>query len=139
MPPIRTESSQKSANQESNILLAFSDIKDGCIRSLRAAAKLYKILYAILYRRANGLILYVDKCSTDYKLIQLEKDLLTEWILSMDSYRAVSRPATVREMVNILLAVYGSLSLSTVSKNWLSIFVNCCKELCLYFSKCYNY
>ena len=43
MPPIRTESSQKPANQEGKILLALNDIKNGRIASIRAAAKLYDI------------------------------------------------------------------------------------------------
>ncbi|KAJ5242255.1 uncharacterized protein N7469_000582 [Penicillium citrinum] len=37
MPPIRTESSQKLVNQEGKILLALDDIKNSCIKSIRAA------------------------------------------------------------------------------------------------------
>ncbi|KAJ5583845.1 hypothetical protein N7450_006509 [Penicillium hetheringtonii] len=48
MPPIHTESSQKSANQENKILLALSDLKDGRIKSICAAAKLYAILCSTL-------------------------------------------------------------------------------------------
>lgn len=43
MPPQRTESSQKSANQEGEILLALSHLKDSGIPSIRAVAKLYDI------------------------------------------------------------------------------------------------
>jgi hypothetical protein len=48
MPPIRTESRQKLANQEGKILLALSDIKDGRVKSLREAARLYVIPRATL-------------------------------------------------------------------------------------------
>jgi hypothetical protein len=43
MPLIRTESSQKSSNQEGKILLALDDLQNGRIKSLRAAATLYAI------------------------------------------------------------------------------------------------
>jgi hypothetical protein len=43
MPLIRTESSQKSANQEGRILLALNDLKNGRIKSIRVAAELYDI------------------------------------------------------------------------------------------------
>ena len=38
MPPIRTESSQKLANQEGRILLALDDIKNSRIKSIRVVA-----------------------------------------------------------------------------------------------------
>lgn len=49
---IRTESSQKSANQEGRILLALSDIKSDRVKSLHVAAKLYDIPYITLRARA---------------------------------------------------------------------------------------
>ncbi|KAJ5231299.1 uncharacterized protein N7469_005887 [Penicillium citrinum] len=54
MPPIRSESSQKLANREGKILLILSNIKNGCINSLRAAAKLYKISFSTLQIYADG-------------------------------------------------------------------------------------
>ncbi|EPS30863.1 hypothetical protein PDE_05815 [Penicillium oxalicum 114-2] len=60
MPPIRSESSQKLANQEGKVLLALSDIKDGRINSLRAAAKLYEIPFSTLQARADGRIARYD-------------------------------------------------------------------------------
>jgi len=65
----------------------------------------------------------------------LEKDLFVDWIISIDLYRTVSRPATVAEIANILLAVYSNYSLSTVDKNWLSVFINWYKKIRLYFSR----
>ena len=117
MPLIRSESSQKLANQEGKILLALSDIKDGRINSLRAAAKLYEIPFSTLQARADGRIARVDKRPNRYKLTQLEEDALTQWIISMDSRGAAPRPATVGEMANILLAARGSQPPPTVGKN----------------------
>jgi hypothetical protein len=68
MPLIRTESSQKSANKEGRVLLALSDIKNGRITSLCAAAKLYDIPYTTLHARADGRISRVDKRLNGYKL-----------------------------------------------------------------------
>jgi hypothetical protein len=68
MPPIRTESSQKSANQEGRILLALDDIKNGRIKSIRAAAKLYNIPRQTLSRRTNGIISRVDTRANSHKL-----------------------------------------------------------------------
>jgi hypothetical protein len=85
MPPIRTVSSQKSANKEGRILLALSDIKNSRIASIRVAAKLYDIPFSTLHARANGRISRGDTRLNGHKLTQYEEDSLTEWILSMDS------------------------------------------------------
>jgi hypothetical protein len=139
MPPIRTESSQKSANQEGRILLALDDIKNGRINSLREAAKLYDIPRQTLSRRANGIISRVDTRANFHKLTQLEEDSLIQWIFSMDSRGAAPRPATVREMANILLAARGSNPPPTVGVNWASNFVKRRDELRTRFSRRYDY
>ena len=53
MPPIRSESWLKSANQEGKITLALDDIKNGRIQSIRATAKLYETPRATLQTRAH--------------------------------------------------------------------------------------
>jgi hypothetical protein len=117
MPPIRPKSRQKLANQEGKILLALSDLENGRIQSLRAAAKLYEIPYTTLQGRANGLTSRVGRRPSGHKLTQLEEDSLCQWVLSMDTRGAAPRQATVREIANILLAARGSHPPSTVSKN----------------------
>jgi hypothetical protein len=139
MPPIRSESSQKLVDQEGKILLALSDIKDGRIGSLRAAAKLYKIPFSTLQARADGRTARVDKRLNRYKLTQLEEDTLTEWILSIDSRGAAPRPSTVREMANILLAARGTTPPLTAGVNWVSTFVKRRDELRSRCSKRYDY
>jgi hypothetical protein len=139
MPPIRAESSHKLTNQEGKILLALDDIKNGRIKSIRGAAKLYEIPHTTLADRANGIKARVDKRPHGYKLTQFEEDSLTEWILSMDSRGAAPRPSTVREMANILLAARGTTPLLTVGVNWASTFVNRRDELQSRYSKRYDY
>ncbi|OOQ89515.1 hypothetical protein PEBR_07950 [Penicillium brasilianum] len=139
MPPIRTESSHKLANQEGRILLALSDLKDGRAKSLRAAAKLYEIPFATLQARADGRVSRVDKRPSGHKLTQTEEDALTEWIISMDSRGAAPRPATVGEMANILLAARGSNPPPTVGVNWPSSFIKRRDELRSRFSRRYDY
>jgi hypothetical protein len=139
MPPIRTESSRKLANQEGKILLALEDIKTGRIPSIRAAARLYDLPETTLRGRAHGIQSRVDQRPTGHKLTQLEEDSLTEWILSMDSRGAAPRPSTVREMANILLAAREEASLSTVGKNWPLSFISRCPELRSRFSRRYDY
>ena len=103
MPPIRFESRQKSANQEGKILLALSDIKDSRVKSIREAARLYAIPRATLQTRAHGVVSMTERRHPRHKLTQLEEDSLCEWIISMDTRGAAPRPATVRDMPNILL------------------------------------
>ncbi|KAJ5799040.1 uncharacterized protein N7503_006545 [Penicillium pulvis] len=139
MPPIRSESWQKSANQEGKILLALKDIKNGRILSIRAAAKLYEIPRATLQTRTQGVASIVERRPPGHKLTQLEEDSLTEWILSLDTRGAAPRPATVREMANILLAARGNNPPATIGKNWPSAFIQRRNELRTRFSRRYDY
>ena len=139
MPPKRSESWQKLANQEGKILLALQGIQKKQIKSLRAAAKLYDIPYTTLRLRATGVSSRVDTRASGYKLTKLEEDSLVEWILSLDSRGAAPRPSTVREMANILLAARGETPSSTVGVNWVSAFVKRRDELRSRFSRRYDY
>jgi hypothetical protein len=139
MPPIRTETSQNLANQEGKILLALSDLQNGRIKSLRAAASLYDIPRSTLSDRARGVVSRVDSRAISFKLTELEEDSLVEWILSMDARGAAPRPATVGEMANILLAARGSSPPPTIGKNWPSAFIKRRDELRSRFSRRYDY
>jgi hypothetical protein len=112
---IHTESSQDSVNQKGRILLVLSYLKNCHIKSLYIAAILYKIPRSILTNCTRGIVSYINLCPIGYKLTKLEEELLIKQII--DLYRAVSRLATVREIANILLTIYGSYPLPTISKN----------------------
>ena len=139
MPPIRSESRQKSANQEGKIVLALSDIKNGRVKSIREAARLYAIPRATLQTCAEGVTSIAERRHPRHKLTLLEDDSLTEWIISMDTRGAAPRPATVGEMANILLAARGSQPPPTVGKNWPSKFIEHRDKLRTRFSVRYDY
>jgi len=139
MPPIRSESRQKLAEQEGKILLALSDIQSDRVKSLRAAAKLYDIPYTTLHARVYSLSLRVDIRLSGYKLIQYEEDSFAEWIVSMDICGAVPRFSTVREIANILLAACGKISAATVEKNWFFAFIQRHNKFRIYFYRRYNH
>ena len=139
MPPIRSESSQKLANQEGRILLALSDIKNGRIESLRAAARLYDLPYTTLHDRATGVSSRVETSRQRRKVTELEEDSLVKWILSLDSRGAAPRPSTIREMANILLTTRGESPSPTVGVNWVSTFVKRRDELKSRYSRRYDY
>ena len=139
MPPIRTKSSQKPANQEGKILLALDDIKNSCIKSIRAAVKLYDLPCSTPHAHAHRSSSHIDKYPSDHKLIQYKEDSLIEWILSIDTRGAAPRLVTVGEIANILLATRGSYPPPTVGKNWPSTFINRRPELRTRFSRRYDY
>jgi hypothetical protein len=139
MPPIRSESRQKLANQEGKTLLALSDIKDGRVKSLREAARLYAIPRATLQTRAHGVVSMAERRHPRHKLTQLEEDSLCEWVISMDTRGAAPRTATIGEMANILLAARGNQPPPTVGKNWPSKFVERREELRTRYSVRYDY
>lgn len=131
MPSKRSVSWQKAAKQKSKILFALEEIKKGRIKSLCAAAKLYNIPFSTLQNCTADIFSCIDIYHYRLKLIQFEEDSLIEWIISMDLYRAVSRPSTVQKIANILFTIYSEIFPITVGKNWLSIFINRYKEICL--------
>ncbi|KAJ5240603.1 uncharacterized protein N7469_002194 [Penicillium citrinum] len=139
MPPKRSESWQKAVSQEGKILIALKDLKQGNIKSLRAAARLYNIPLSTLHDRAEGVSSRVDTRHHRYKLTEFEEDSLVEWILSMGLRGAAPRPSTIREMANILLAARGTQPPPTVGVNWASIFINRRDELRTRFSTRYDY
>ncbi|OOQ87818.1 hypothetical protein PEBR_16629 [Penicillium brasilianum] len=112
MPPIRSANAQKLAEQEGKILLALSDLQEGRIQSIRAAATLYAIPRSTLQARSDGRLSRVDIPPNGRKLTQLEEDSLVQWIISMDERGAAPRKATVREMANILLSARRSKDIS---------------------------
>jgi hypothetical protein len=88
--------------------LALSDLQDGCVKSIRAAAKLCAIPRSTLQARVDGRISRVDIQPNLRKLTQLEEKSLVQWTISMGDLGAASRKANVRGMANILLAARGS-------------------------------
>ena len=139
MPPIRTQSSQNSIEQEGRVLLAIQAIKKQEISSIQEAARLFNIPRTTLRRRLAGTTNRVETRANSHKLTKIEEDSLRKWILSMDSRGVAPRPTTVREMADLLLAARGSTPPLSVGKNWVTEFVKRHSDLSSRFSRRYDY
>ena len=139
MPPIRTQSSRNSIEQEGRLLLATQAIKKQEITSIREAARRFNVPESTLRTRLRGIENRVETRANGHKLTQIEEDTLRNWVLSMDTRGAAPRPATIREMANLLLAARGSTLALTVGQNWCTKFVKRHLELSSRFSRRYNY
>lgn len=139
MPPIRTQSSRSSIEQEGRILLAIQAFKNKEIASIHEVARQFGIPRTTLRRRLAGSTNRAETRANSHKLTQIEEESLRKWILSMDSRGAAPQPATVREMANLLLAARGTTLVQTVGENWVYNFVNRHSDLSTRFSRRYNY
>jgi hypothetical protein len=139
MPPIRTQSSRNCTEQEGRILLAIQAIKNQEISTIQEAARLFNIPRTTLRRRLAGTANRVETRVNSYKLTQIEEESLRKWILLMDSRGAAPRPATVREIVDLLLATRGSTPPLSVGKNWVIEFVKRHPDLLGRFLRRYDY
>lgn len=139
MPPIRTQSSRSSIEQEGRILLAIQAFKNKEIASIHEVARQFGIPRTTLRRRLAGSTNRAETRANSHKLTQIEEESLRKWILSINSRGAAPRPATVREMANLLLAARGTTLVQTVGENWVYNFVNRHSDLSTRFSRRYNY
>lgn len=108
MPPNRTRSSRNLIEQEGRLLLAIEAIKKQEIPSIREAARWFDVPRTTLQDRLHGHQNRGEARANNHKLTQIEEESLKKWILSMDSRGAAPRPAAVREMADLLLAMRGS-------------------------------
>lgn len=123
MPPIRTQSSRNSAEQEDRILLAIQALKNQEISSTREAARRFNVPCTTLRGRLSGHTQRSATRANSHKLTELEEESLERWILSMDSRGAAPRPSMVREMANLILQKRGTTSVLSVGQNWAANFL----------------
>ena len=138
MPPIRSQRSQKSIEQEGRILLAIQAIKKQEIRAIREAARHFNVPESTLRARLRGTTIRSETRANSHKLTEIEEQSLVQWIFSLDDRGAAPRPSTVREMADLLLAARGDTPVQTVGENWVSKFVKRHSELSTRFSRRYN-
>ena len=136
MPPIRTEKSRKSIEQEGKVLLAISDIQNGKISSIRQAARVYNVSHTTLSRRLHGISMKAEKRANGHKLTEFEEESLVKWILDLDKRGLPPRPSMVRDMANILLSQRVN---QQIGENWVYRFIQRRTELKSRFSQRYNY
>ena len=136
MPPIRVRNKQDSIHQEGRILLAMEAIQKESISSITAAARVYDVPRSTLRDRVNGALAKPTTRAHNHKLTQLDEDVLTKWVISMDDRGAAPRPPMVRVMANILLTATGT---DTVGVNWVGNYIKRTPALQTRFSRRYNY
>jgi hypothetical protein len=115
MPPIRSQNSRNSIEQEGRIQLAIQAFQNKEFPTIREAARRFQVPNTTLQRRIDGQQFRKDTRANSHKLTPEEEQSLLQWILSMDIRGSAPRPSMVREMANILLGERGS---QTVGNNW---------------------
>ena len=76
MPPIRSQSSQNSIEQEGRILLAIQAFKNGDISSVREVSRCFKVPETSLRRRLSGVQNRAISRANSYKLTEIEEESL---------------------------------------------------------------
>ncbi|KFY79439.1 hypothetical protein V499_01568 [Pseudogymnoascus sp. VKM F-103] len=97
----------QSSNQEGRILLAITALKEGNIKSIRAAAMSYDVPFESLRARLNGVTSRRDSTPNSRKLTLYEESALVQYILDLDSRGFPPRLQAVQEMVDLLLSERG--------------------------------
>lgn len=124
------------SDQEGRILLAIQAFKSGQFRSMRACVKAYDVPYTSFYNRLHELPLRRDTPSNTQRLTSQEELAIIQYILDLDSRGFPPRPATVREMADLLLSERDA---PPVGKNWTSTFIKRRTEIKTKFSRKYDY
>lgn len=139
MPPIRTQSSRNSIEQEGRILLAIQAFKNQEISSIREVARRFNVPRSTLSTRLNGIQHRAISRANSHKLTDTEEESLQKWIFSMDARGSAPRPSMVQEMANVLLSHRGINPSSAVGKNWVTNYIKRHPNLSSRFSRRYNY
>ena len=116
MPPIRTQSSRNSIEQEGRILLAIQAFKNQEISSIREVARRFNVPRSTLSTRLNGIQHRAISRANSHKLTDTEEESLQKWILSMDSRGSAPRPSMVQEMADLLLQKRGTTPVLSVGE-----------------------
>ncbi|KAL3712109.1 hypothetical protein TMatcc_000805 [Talaromyces marneffei ATCC 18224] len=135
MPPMRKKDPLKSAQIGGKIELTISDLKNGRIRSIREAARIYTIPRTPLQDRLNGVPYQHAIRANNHKLTQFEEESLIKWVLDLTKRGLPPRHSLVREMVNYLLSQHGNRQ---VGEKWVYNLVKRRPEIESKFSRRYN-
>ncbi|EED14184.1 conserved hypothetical protein [Talaromyces stipitatus ATCC 10500] len=136
MPPIRKKDPLKSTQDEGKIELAISDLKNGRIRSIREAARIYMVARTTLQDRMKGVPYRQITRANNHKLSQSEEDSLVKWVLDLTKRGLPPRHFLVRDMANYLLSQHGD---QRVGDKWVYNLVQRRPEIESKFSRKYNY
>ena len=139
MPPIRSQSSKDSIEQEGRILLAIQAFKKQEFTNISIAARTFNVPRSTLRRRLDRIQCRATSRANSTKLTTIEEESLQKWILSMDSRGSAPRPSMVQEMANLLLEKRGTTPVILVGEKWVYNFIKRRPLLSSRFSRRYNY
>ena len=131
-----TPTQAQPSNQEGRIILAIEALKEGNIKSIRAAAMSYDVPFESLRTRLNGVTSRRDSTPNLRRLTPYEETALVQYILDLDSRGFPPRPQAVQEMADLLLSERGE---RPVGKNWPTSFITRRTEIKSKFSRKYDY
>ncbi|KAH7464117.1 hypothetical protein FOMA001_g17824 [Fusarium oxysporum f. sp. matthiolae] len=124
------------SSNEARILLALQALQNDPKLGIRRAASMYEVSYGTLRNRKNGIQSRGDWIPKSRKLSDLEKNIIIQFILDLDSRGFPSRLRFVEEMANSLLA---DRDAPPVGKRWAHNFVKRQPELKTRLFRKYDY
>jgi hypothetical protein len=136
MPPIRKRDPLKSAQNEGKIELAISNLKNGRIRSIREAARIYTIPHTTLQDRLHEVPFQHAIHANNHKLTQFEEESLIKWVLDLTKHGLPPQHSLVQDIANHLLSQHGD---QRVGDKWVYNLVQRRPEIESKFSRRYNY
>ena len=93
----------QSNNKKAYLLLIIKTIKNNKKLNRRKASQLYNIPYTTLIYKINNLILYIEIQTNRYKLIELKKEIIIQYILNIDSKDFPSKYKGIKNIINYIL------------------------------------
>ena len=99
---------------------ALDDYDNGVFKSIRAAAKAYKLPKSTLQGRSDGRETRLAAHEAQKRLTSIQKDILTEWIIVEDSYGRAPTIPQVREAAAGILDKNGDHK--ELGKQWIKSF-----------------
>ena len=125
-----------SASNENQILLALAAIERDPSLSYRRAAKIYNISYSTLRDRYTGRPSRHDVTPKAKNLVDLEEEVIVQYILELDAKGFPPRVTHVQDMADRILRQRDA---PRVGKNWASNFIKRQPELRTRFTRRYNH
>ena len=122
--------------QEARIILAIEAIRTSKKISIRTAAKIYRVPRTTLTARMSGRLLRSERRPAVQKLTELEEEVISQYILDLDSRGFAPRLAGVEDMANYLLETRRG---TRVGKLWAHRFVRRRPELKTRFNRVYDF
>ena len=124
-------------SKDIRIQMALDALKNGHIKSQRAAASAYDISETTLRRRIRGAVSRPQKTANCQKLSATEESTLSAWILDMDKCGLPLQLSIVRHLAQLL--VFACLPSTTIGENWVNRYVKRHPELRSKYTRKYDY